>query len=187
MSLDVAGYFSVIRHVGALSSPFPSRAVLGWPAPETAVLRFRSMNGRASSARALACASFWSSCAVARQPMIRGLCSVVVQRALSSGIPLMLRPCSSTTPASWSGEPGGGASRGSTGRLVTAPQPEFLLWPRPGLHGHVIAGLGSSGSTSPGLRYRVVGCVADNNAMNLTNREVPGLRERRASGEPEHG
>ena len=27
----------------------------------------------------------------------------------------------------------------------------------------------------------------DNNAMNLTNREVPGLKERRASGEPEHG
>ncbi len=27
----------------------------------------------------------------------------------------------------------------------------------------------------------------DNNAMNLTNREVPGMKERRPSGEPEHG
>jgi hypothetical protein len=27
----------------------------------------------------------------------------------------------------------------------------------------------------------------ENNAMNLTNREVPGLKERRPSGEPEHG
>jgi hypothetical protein len=26
-----------------------------------------------------------------------------------------------------------------------------------------------------------------NNAMNLTNREVPGMKERRPSGEPEHG
>ena len=26
-----------------------------------------------------------------------------------------------------------------------------------------------------------------NNAMNLTNRGVPGVKERRASGEPEHG
>jgi hypothetical protein len=26
-----------------------------------------------------------------------------------------------------------------------------------------------------------------NNAMNLTNRGVPGMKERRPSGEPEHG
>jgi hypothetical protein len=48
----------------------------------------------------------------------------------------------------------------------------------------VCVGLGSSGSTM-GLRSRaVVGFVAANNEMNLTNRGVPGTKERPASGEP---
>jgi hypothetical protein len=44
LSLGVAGYCSVSRHVGALSSPFPSGEALGGPARETAVLRSRPMN-----------------------------------------------------------------------------------------------------------------------------------------------